>query len=218
MKKTPKHYRRPLQERSERTSQRIIDATLALLGEKTFEEMSLAEIAGKAGISIGGFYACFYSKEALLHWFDENLLEQQLRADPPWFKVERIKDEPLPEMIRLYLTRVAAHSYRYRTLLARIALRVRAKSDPDYTRRARKYNREVHGEFLRLLLSKKREFTHPDPKFAVRFGLMSVMAALREEILFGERNLYGVRVKREQLIQELTRMYLSYLGVPTRAQ
>lgn len=217
MKKVPKHYRQPLQKRSERTSQRIIDATLALLDEKQFEEISVAEIAGKAGISIGGFYACFYSKEALLHWFDENLLEQQLRAEPAWFKVDRIKNEPLSEIIRLYLTRVAAHSYRYRTLLARIALRVRGQSDPDYTRRARRYNREVHGEFLKLLLSKKREFTHPDPKFAVRFGLMSVMAALREEILFGERNLYGVRVKREQLIHELTRIYLSYLGVLPKA-
>ena len=56
----------PVQQRSRETAERITAAALSLLERKSFAELKVTEIARKAGVSVGGFYARFPSKEALL--------------------------------------------------------------------------------------------------------------------------------------------------------
>ena len=56
----------PLQDRSRRTFEAILDATETLLARRPFEEISIAEIVLKAGSSTGSFYARFPAKDALL--------------------------------------------------------------------------------------------------------------------------------------------------------
>src|SRR4026208_1757119 len=60
----------PQQARSPQTAERITAAALELLEKKSFAEMSVTEIARRAGVSVGGFYARFPSKDALLRYFD----------------------------------------------------------------------------------------------------------------------------------------------------
>lgn len=56
----------PKQARSRESQQRILDATLALLEDRHFEAMTIADIAGHAGMAVGNFYKRFKNKEALL--------------------------------------------------------------------------------------------------------------------------------------------------------
>src|SRR5947208_6932374 len=54
------------QERASVTRQSLIDALESLLNEKPFEAIGVAEIAGRAGRSVGSFYTKFKDKEELL--------------------------------------------------------------------------------------------------------------------------------------------------------
>lgn len=56
----------PMQERSKATARRFTDAAMHLLREKTFAELSVAELAAKAGRSVGVFYQRFGSKDDFL--------------------------------------------------------------------------------------------------------------------------------------------------------
>jgi AcrR family transcriptional regulator len=58
--------RRPLQERSRRRVDAILDALVSLLGERSFDEITTAGIAERAGVPIGSVYHFFPSKEGIL--------------------------------------------------------------------------------------------------------------------------------------------------------
>ena len=60
------------QKRGQVTFDALIDTAFALLGEKDFDEISVAELAQKAGYSVGAFYARFRSKDEL---FDAMVLQ-----------------------------------------------------------------------------------------------------------------------------------------------
>lgn len=56
----------PRQERSRQTHEALLDAAEELGIEKTYEQISIQEIAAQAGFTSGAFYARFKSKRALL--------------------------------------------------------------------------------------------------------------------------------------------------------
>jgi AcrR family transcriptional regulator len=56
----------PMQERSRATASRFVDAAMRLLREKTYAELSVAELARAAGRSVGVFYQRFGSKDDFL--------------------------------------------------------------------------------------------------------------------------------------------------------
>ncbi|HYR11946.1 MAG TPA: TetR/AcrR family transcriptional regulator, partial [Longimicrobium sp.] len=58
--------RTPQQPRSKKTEERILRAFGELLGGARYEDVSVQQVAGRAGISVGGFYARFASKDDLL--------------------------------------------------------------------------------------------------------------------------------------------------------
>jgi AcrR family transcriptional regulator len=56
----------PSQDRSRRTAERFLDAAFKLLETRTFEELSVADIAREASRSVGAFYQRFGSKDDFL--------------------------------------------------------------------------------------------------------------------------------------------------------
>ncbi len=58
--------RTPKQARSRESQRRILEATLSLLDDRHFEDLTIADIAADAGMAVGNFYKRFKNKEALL--------------------------------------------------------------------------------------------------------------------------------------------------------
>lgn len=56
----------PKQSRGHETQTRLIDACLRLVEDRPFEQISIADIAAEADMSVGNFYRRFRSKEAIL--------------------------------------------------------------------------------------------------------------------------------------------------------
>ena len=75
----------PKQDRSLRTQEALIDAFLTLLEERSFEEITVAQIAATAGLTTGAIYRRFKDKRALLEiaferFVEESIGHQQARA------------------------------------------------------------------------------------------------------------------------------------------
>lgn len=76
------------------TKQKILDVANALIMEKEYEEITMAEIALAAGVSIGGLYHYFNSKEELffpamrLLITDWRPISMEKNILPPWMPSE----------------------------------------------------------------------------------------------------------------------------------
>jgi TetR/AcrR family transcriptional repressor of nem operon len=54
-------------EQKERSHERILESASRILRERGIAGMGVADVMGGAGLTVGGFYAHFASKEALIH-------------------------------------------------------------------------------------------------------------------------------------------------------
>ena len=64
--KSTTYVREPQQERSRVTMRRILLATEELLGQHLLEDITLNDILGRSGVSVGAFYARFSGVDALV--------------------------------------------------------------------------------------------------------------------------------------------------------
>lgn len=70
------NVRAPLQERSRQAFERIFGAAEALLNERAFDQIAVADIAEKANVSVGSVYQRFKTKDDLLWALYENYLRE----------------------------------------------------------------------------------------------------------------------------------------------
>lgn len=200
----------PKQQRSLETQQRILAAVSELLQERQFDQIPVHEIAARAGVSVGGLYSRFGGKEELIRWFDEQLLQVHqatiLRALDPL----RWEGATMAAIIRRYVEIAVEIFAGNAPLLREIALRSRG-GDHQIRQRAEAFNETVDGALVTLLLRSRDQIRAPDPEVAVRLGLIAVTATLREVILFGEHAGRGRAPGGEELIEEMTRLFVGYL-------
>jgi AcrR family transcriptional regulator len=201
------------QERSRRTAERITSAALSLLERKSFGELSVAEIARKAGVSVGGFYARFPSKQALLQYFDATIVEGILERAGRELDSQRLAGASAREVVTTYIRLAVRMFRRHRPVLQQVALRSRTSTDPAFRERIRAANAFLHGRFRALLEERRAEIAHPDPRLAVDLGLTFVSAAMREYVLFSEHRPDFVAIADARLVRELSDAFCAYLRI-----
>lgn len=92
------------------TRDAILNAATALLGEHTFDTVTLALIAREAGISKGTLYYYYSSKEDILFDLTDRYLDTLARDLLEWVDNAE-KDTSLPRLIYYVLERGAASTY-----------------------------------------------------------------------------------------------------------
>jgi len=205
----------PRQARSRESLRRLLQAAAAVIGEKGLEGATIPRIASRAGLSPGAVYRRFRDKDALLR----TLLLETLHATD-----QRTEELLTPELARRYslpefARKVVAstlHSYRKHAGLLR-ALTQFTRSHPSAALRKQADEIEVRNfrRIVEFLLTKRSEIKHPDPDRAVPFALMLVALALREMVILDvlSQTWSPLMPKDDaQLVEELTRTLLSYLG------
>jgi AcrR family transcriptional regulator len=201
------------QNRSGETLERILDAAEEILLEKSFDEASLQEIATRAGVTIGAIYGRFRDKSAMLNELERRLYvacEEFTEWDiSPDHWQGRAFEEALGERLR-----VLANHYKRHRGVAR-ALVLRSRTDPKLKRRLDKVNARTM-PLIAENFARWGQFTHPEPERALRFANLAIRSVCREAILFGEGWPDGKAVSEAVLIDELTRMFMMYLGVTDR--
>ena len=172
----------PLQERSVRTFDTIMDATERLLEAREFDSISVADIVREAGVSTGSFYARLSSKDALLPLLYRRYhldiaqrgarLIRQIEAADSLAVACHLVVEPF---IWLYTSR--ANLMRAVTLLAR--------TNPEAIEEFVPERMDLHRAIERAMLRFDPEIRREDPQQAIRLALFMAVSTLREGLLFG---------------------------------
>ena len=208
--------RSPRQARSRETQSRIVQALRELVTEKAIDDVSVQEIASRAGVSVGGFYARFASRDhALAHVLYEGYVQQAADEAARVFAAGAWDGRATCEIVRAYFRLMTDAGLEHAAILRELVRRTRENpgemaDDPAWTR----FREAVHAPFLRLMEARMGEFTHPDPLRALRTGFSATSSALREALLFGHMQPTMGEIDPRTLVDELTRMLCAYLGIP----
>ena len=208
---TPLIHRQPRQRRSHDLLERLIETSRALLDEKDFEQISIAELAKRAGVSVGVLYTRFPTKDHLLVHLasafgdDTSALMRQKFADA------RVVGLSLAELAELYFTAGAQAFARHRRLLRSVTLLVRTTEHAELRPIVQRFNAAVHQRFAECVLQHRRAINHGDPEAAVNFAILAASATLREMVLYEEPVSNLARGRATKAGRECARLFATYL-------
>jgi AcrR family transcriptional regulator len=213
VKNETRAVRFPKQARSRLTLHRLLSAAEALLDHGGLEAATVPAIAKAAGVSVGVVYRRFPDKDMLLRAVYQRAFENFAQQNISRLQLVNTMDVPLPMLVR-GMVRGIAEGYRRKGGLFRALMQyARTHHDSEFRDLARQMNRATLYHVVTLLLKHRDEIRHPDPEMAIEFGLLAVSSVLHALILEKEPP-PGIRPP-ERFEEELARMFLSYLGLPT---
>lgn len=204
------------QARSQETLERLLDSAEALISDKGFDDVTVAEIAARAGFSVGAVYSRFRDKRGVLHslqdrFVDEANLTIDDAFDPEHWQGARI--EEIISEVNVFLVEI----HRERRGVLRELLS-RTKSEASMVERKERLVAHIGEHLESLLMARVERIRHPNPATAIRFGLRLILSTLEQAVLFDEPGAYGVPHSDERLAEELTRAYLAYLDLDESSQ
>jgi AcrR family transcriptional regulator len=207
----PDSVRPPQQARSQAAHDRIVDAVEALIETRPLESISVADIAGRAGVSIGNFYKRFSTKKAVLEALHARYESQRTEHLLKAFSPEGWKGRDLGSRARWIATTLVEMFRARRGLIRSFVMHHRNRAaalDDSMHRRLE----DVYRSGAALLLGARQEIRHPAPERAARFGMLLTASLCRELILFKQPGDPGaVSLGRQALVDELTRVLVGYL-------
>jgi AcrR family transcriptional regulator len=164
------------QKRGQVTYDALIDTAFALLDEKEIDEISVAELAQKAGYSVGAFYARFRSKDEL---FDAMVLRHvQNRREVRRRQFATTEDSDLLHE----LLDETVHYYWGRRRFWRAAL-IRSIREPDFWAPMRKLSHEFGDALLARFRARAGRALTEREKSNVRFAVQLAFGLINNTIL-----------------------------------
>jgi AcrR family transcriptional regulator len=203
---------RPKQARSEQTLLRILDAAEALIEEKGLADASIPEIVRRARSSVGGFYARFRDKNELLRALEERFFGQLRERVDELSDPERWVGAAVPEIVRRHVQELVETFRARQALIA--AFLTRAARDPEFMEEGLRFRRDVSRRFCALLLTRREEISHPEPGTAIDLGVQLAFGLMHQMVAFGDIRVGDRRLSDAELVDELTRNFLAYVGAP----
>jgi len=202
-----------LQERSRETLQRLLEACADVLEKDGLEGATIPRIAKQAGVAAGSVYRRFRDKDALLQETFGQLFEVAHARNQKQLTPERIPAIGIRPLART-MVRSIVLGYRSRPGLLRALIRyLHQNPDAAFKQRADELQRRTLDQMCELMLRRKDEIGHPDPAFAVRFGLMMVVSTAQNVVVLGTEELIDQDQIQPRLEEQLTRALLNYLAV-----
>ena len=218
MRSSSEHHRGLIparQRRSRETEARILAAAERVFVRSGVSGATVAEICRVAGVAVGTFYGRFRDKDALLAAYFADYYRragEDLEAD---LSLERWRGRPAAEIVAAWVKR-RVDRFRARGSLTRAILTyVRTHPDPALRAPAARHSTLVVDRFAALLDGSAEGVGHPDPRRAAVMAVSALEALLKELTLYAGKRSRALTIADEELVPELTRMLLGYLGVPS---
>lgn len=198
--------RPPQQARSQLTLSRLLDAAESTLAEKSWEDASVAEIARRAGSSVGAFYTRFPDKDSLLAAMHQRFVEEAWATAQVALDDKRWMGASICEIVReLVAFQIRVNDQRRGQLRA---FALRALSDPSFNARVERLQKQMEELFSKLVVARRHEILHPIPVVAASFVGKMINSMLMSRLLDPKFVPPGV-----SFVDELTHAALAYLGV-----
>ena len=201
------------QARSRATEERILAAAEALLARGAFDDVSVSAIAKAARVSVGGFYARFDGKGALLEALHRRYEARRTRRLEAAFERSRWVDAGPVDRVRGIVTEVVDLMTDERHVLRTFLLRYWSRpgeATPDLIERLE----GLYGGARDILLVDRHRMRVADPEEAVRAALAIVMGACRDILVMKPESIPGhPHLPRDRLIDYLTCAALGVVGL-----
>ncbi len=195
------HVIPPKQSRSRRTLERIVAASLEILGEGGPPALTVQAVVERARSSVGSFYARFEGKDDLIDYLGERVWDD---ARASWS--ERVAGRVWSD---LELSGLVEGSVRLLTEARRSREAYLSALDVAAGRGRDSYGAfraGVLSDLEQILLSKRAEIAHGDPELAVRLGLRAVIG-----VIDGGLDLRDGSVSDEVIVEQCCSLLLGYL-------
>jgi len=202
------------QARSRATQSKILTAGRRLLAEAGWEGLTISQVAGSAGVSVGAVYDRFTDKDGLIHAIQREVLDELDASLLAAFTELREHPElPAGELLdRAVLTLVGLLDG-YRALIG--AFLLRAATDQQLRDRGNASGAVIENLFAELLLARRGELATADPETAVHVAFRAAFSAVMWELMFSRDAGFTTEISREVLVPELLAMCRAYLLGPT---
>jgi AcrR family transcriptional regulator len=204
--------RAPRQARSQATLERFVEATRMLLEERSFEDITVADIVSKAERTVGSFYARFEDKYAVLHVLVDRLDERIRTLVRSFCDPARWEEATVADFVSQSVS-LSVLAYRRSNAVYRAALTAAATDERFRARRidTMRYCAEQHKAFL---ATRADDLACLDVGRASDLMYETVTAVLDHELLFG-RFTTTIPSSDVELVAELTEQCLAVLGART---
>ena len=199
------------QTRSQKTQEALLDAAEELFSEQGADATSVADVARRAGCSVGAVYHHFRDKKALLYALFDRMSEHKSATAREALDPQRWSGASVADILHAYLEFSLA-SARERPAFKRAGLEA-SRNDPALLEHLAELHRDTNKGLTRLLLARKAEIGHPEPKLAVGFVLDQLAAMMKTRL---DNILMPTELSStsdEQFINEVMRSACSYLQV-----
>ncbi len=169
------------QARGERTIDALLDAAERLIAEGGVEAASIAEIARRAGCSVGAVYHHFKDKEALQKALFNRMAEAFAATTDEALNPSRWEGASIADILRGYLE-FSFKVARENPVDKQAAYDI-AKTNPAMQARLFELEKSAGDRLRRLLLERKDDVRRADPELAIRVVIdqCSAMIKLRKE-------------------------------------
>lgn len=209
----------PQQQRSRETTERLVRATLETLEAHGLEGATIPRIAAAAGVAPASIYRRFRDRDALYRVALMDALERSAEANRATLQLTSFED-PTLEGVVSRLVSVTMRQYEVQPGLMRALTRfVESDTSPEFRSRAMAIVAENFERMIAVLLTFRGEITHPNPRRAITFALLTMATVIEV------RALEQVSMWRELLVMsdrelhaEVTATVLAYLRRPVRSR
>jgi len=201
------------QSRSQKTQESLLDAAAILFAEKGTDATSVADVAERAGCSIGSVYHHFRDKKALLYAVFDRMSDEFRATTREALDPVRWEGASIPDILRGYLE-FALEVGRDRPAL-KSAGRGAAQTDPAIREHFAQLQMDLNEGLRELVLARREEISHPDPVLATGFVLDQLGSMLRTRL--DEIVMPTLLTNRsdETFIHEAMNSAVAYLQLPT---
>jgi AcrR family transcriptional regulator len=168
------------QSRSQKTQESLLDAAAVLFSEKGVDATSVADVAARAGCSVGAVYHHFRDKKTLLYAVFDRMSEEFRATTREALDPARWEGASIAEILRSYLE-FSLEVGRDRPAFKRAALEA-SRNDPALRQHLAELHTELDRGVTALLLARRDEIGHPDPALATGFVLDQFGSMLRTRL------------------------------------
>jgi AcrR family transcriptional regulator len=210
----PSFVREPKQERSRQSFDKALDAAVALMVERRSGAFTLAEVAERAGVSIGSMYGRVDSKDALIRTAHAREMARIRAEQDEVFGAAAPADEDLPGVVRRIIATTAEPQRR--TAAVPAPLRGGGSQDPLVFAAGRSNYEGLVESFCATLLTHRDEIRRADPDRAVAWSFDVVYSVVARHLGLGSAPEAAGQGDWDQILDDLAEMVTAFLEGSTR--
>ncbi|GAB7144299.1 TetR/AcrR family transcriptional regulator [Mycobacterium riyadhense] len=167
----PSGFHPPQQARSRAALQRLLASAEHVLINDGLDELTIARVANHAGVSVGGVYRRFASKEQLIEAVKQALAERLEEAVAAAFDTA---EPSLGGVIDAFATALAETLNQNGRLIPALLASARSADPPEQGLRA---VTGLQQRFVDAATAHQEQIRHPDPVVALNIAFRTVLAA-----------------------------------------